>query len=55
MAIKMTGKIPRLPLEGKIDLTYRCNNHCRHCWLWLSENAKEKKKNSRLTKSKTLC
>ena len=24
---------PRLPLEGKIDLTYRCNNDCRHCWL----------------------
>lgn len=24
--------LPRLPLEGKIDLTYRCNNNCRHCW-----------------------
>lgn len=23
----------RLPLEGRLDLTYRCNNHCRHCWL----------------------
>ena len=22
----------RLPLTGKIDLTYRCNNNCRHCW-----------------------
>ena len=25
--------IPRLPLEGNLDLTYRCNNNCRHCWL----------------------
>jgi hypothetical protein len=25
--------LPRLPLEGKLDLTYRCNNNCRHCWL----------------------
>ncbi|MCX6841660.1 MAG: radical SAM protein [candidate division WOR-3 bacterium] len=25
--------LPRLPLEGHIDLTYRCNNNCRHCWL----------------------
>ncbi len=24
---------PRLPLEGSLDLTYRCNNACRHCWL----------------------
>jgi MoaA/NifB/PqqE/SkfB family radical SAM enzyme len=23
----------RLPLEGHLDLTYRCNNRCRHCWL----------------------
>jgi MoaA/NifB/PqqE/SkfB family radical SAM enzyme len=22
-----------LPLQGSIDLTYRCNNNCRHCWL----------------------
>lgn len=31
----------RLPLEGHLDLTYRCNNHCRHCWLWLPEKSKE--------------
>ncbi len=24
---------PRLPLSGSIDLTYRCNNDCLHCWL----------------------
>jgi MoaA/NifB/PqqE/SkfB family radical SAM enzyme len=33
--------MPRLPLEGHIDLTYRCNNNCRHCWLWLPSNAPE--------------
>lgn len=26
--------LPRVPLEGEIDLTYRCNNRCLHCWLW---------------------
>jgi len=33
---------PRLPLDGKLDLTYRCNNACRHCWLWLPPSANEK-------------
>jgi MoaA/NifB/PqqE/SkfB family radical SAM enzyme len=33
--------MPRLPLEGSFDLTYRCNNTCRHCWLWLAPNARE--------------
>jgi len=33
--------MPRLPLEGSLDLTYRCNNACRHCWLWLPPNARE--------------
>lgn len=32
----------RLPLEGNLDLTYRCNNHCRHCWLWAPEKSKER-------------
>ena len=36
-----TGDTPRLPLEGHLDLTYRCNNTCRHCWLWLPPNARE--------------
>jgi MoaA/NifB/PqqE/SkfB family radical SAM enzyme len=34
--------LPRLPLEGSIDLTYRCNDNCRHCWSRISPNAKEK-------------
>ena len=41
---KKVGTLPRLPLEGTIDLTYRCNNDCRHCWLWLPVDAPEKKK-----------
>jgi MoaA/NifB/PqqE/SkfB family radical SAM enzyme len=31
----------RIPLEIYLDLTYRCNNNCRHCWLMLPKNAKE--------------
>ncbi len=34
-------KLPRLPLEGSLDLTYRCNNTCRHCWVWLPPGAPE--------------
>ncbi len=30
---------PRLPLRGSLDLTYRCNNDCRHCWLRLPPGA----------------
>jgi MoaA/NifB/PqqE/SkfB family radical SAM enzyme len=33
-----TFKDIRLPLEGHIDLTYRCNNTCRHCWLSIPAN-----------------
>jgi len=40
--VKTTAEMPRLPLEGHLDLTYRCNNTCRHCWLWLAQNAPEK-------------
>lgn len=35
-------QLPRLPLEGKIDLSYRCNNQCQHCWLSLPAGAPEK-------------
>ncbi len=31
----------RLPLEGSLDVTYRCNNNCRHCWLRLAPQAQE--------------
>jgi len=35
---------PRLPLEGSVDLTYRCNNACRHCWVSLPANSSEREK-----------
>ena len=35
---------PRLPLEGSIDLTYRCNNACRHCWVSIPANSPEREK-----------
>jgi len=33
--------LPRLPLRASIDLTYRCNNKCLHCWLRLSHDSPE--------------
>jgi MoaA/NifB/PqqE/SkfB family radical SAM enzyme len=36
--IRSERLIPRLPLEGNIDLTYRCNCNCRHCWLRMPAN-----------------
>lgn len=42
MNLQIRTEFPRLPLDGKIDLTYRCNNNCRHCWLWVAPDAKEK-------------
>jgi MoaA/NifB/PqqE/SkfB family radical SAM enzyme len=37
-------RLPRLPLSGNIDLTYRCNNTCRHCWLWLPPGSPEQQR-----------
>jgi len=31
-----------LPLGGDIDLTYRCNNNCRHCWIRLPPDSLER-------------
>jgi radical SAM protein with 4Fe4S-binding SPASM domain len=39
---KKVHLFPRLALEGRIDLTYRCNNDCRHCWLRIPASDKEK-------------
>ena len=41
LEVKTTNNLVRLPLEGKIDLTYRCNNNCRHCWLSIRADSKE--------------
>jgi len=39
---RRAAPLPRLPLEGSLDLTYRCNNNCRHCWLRIPSDAPEK-------------
>ncbi|MHB8094426.1 MAG: radical SAM protein [Candidatus Aminicenantales bacterium] len=44
MSRRKVVALPRLPLAGSIDLTYRCNNDCRHCWLRLSPDFREKGK-----------
>jgi len=41
---KKLEKFPRLPLEGNLDLTYRCNNDCRHCWLRIPPTSQERQK-----------
>ena len=41
---KKVTNIPRIPLEGSIDLTYRCNNNCRHCWISIPAESPEKEK-----------
>lgn len=33
----------RVPFRCSIDLTYRCNNVCNHCWLWLPANAPQQR------------
>ncbi|MCJ7774121.1 MAG: radical SAM protein, partial [Desulfobacterales bacterium] len=40
--LKQVITFPRIPLEGNLDITYRCNNKCRHCWLGIPQNADEK-------------
>lgn len=33
LTTRVSNTLPRIPLEGNIDITYRCNNNCLHCWL----------------------
>lgn len=40
---KSADTLLRLPLQGHLDLTYRCSNNCRHCWLRLAPAAVAKK------------
>lgn len=44
----------RLPLKGNFDLTYRCNNNCRHCWLWISHRSEEIKRELSLEEIKRI-
>ncbi len=41
--VKEIDVIPRLPFRGNLDITYRCNNNCLHCWLRIPPSAHEKK------------
>jgi MoaA/NifB/PqqE/SkfB family radical SAM enzyme len=43
--LKKVGLLPRIPLEGILDLTYRCNNNCRHCYINLPARDKLAKNN----------
>ena len=42
VARKKVESLPRVPLRGTLDLTYRCANDCRHCWLRLAPDAPER-------------
>jgi radical SAM protein with 4Fe4S-binding SPASM domain len=43
LELKKVTMLPRLPLKGQIDLTYRCDNNCRHCWVRIPQDSREKK------------
>ncbi len=38
----VADKLPRIPLKVSLDLTYRCNNCCLHCWLWTADTPEER-------------
>lgn len=40
---KNVEKLPRIPLEGSLDITFRCNMNCRHCWIRIPSSSKEEK------------
>jgi MoaA/NifB/PqqE/SkfB family radical SAM enzyme len=42
-SIRTIRPLPRLPLKGNLDVTYRCNFNCRHCWLRIPPGASEKR------------
>ena len=42
LEIKTVNNLPRMPLEGQLDVTYRCNNNCLHCWLRIPPDTEEK-------------
>ena len=43
LKLKRVNNFPRLPLKGSMDITYRCNNNCRHCWLRIAPDREDKK------------
>ena len=42
--MQVQKRLLRLPLEGTIDLTYRCNNDCLHCWVNVKNTTEERSK-----------
>jgi MoaA/NifB/PqqE/SkfB family radical SAM enzyme len=54
LKIKKVKDLPRLPLEGDIDLTYRCNLNCRHCWLRIPQTSPERENELALEEIKTI-
>jgi len=36
--------LPRIPLSGSMDITYGCNNNCRHCWVNIPAGSPERQK-----------
>lgn len=44
VTLRKIGAPPRLPLKGCIDLTYRCDFDCRHCWVRLPPGAQERER-----------
>jgi MoaA/NifB/PqqE/SkfB family radical SAM enzyme len=46
--------VPRLPFRGNLDITYRCNNNCLHCWLRAPQGSSEKQNELSTDEIKTI-
>lgn len=44
VSIRKVGTLPRLPLKGWMDLTYRCDFNCRHCWVRIPPGSPKQEK-----------
>ncbi len=53
-SIRRVRPLPRLPLKGNIDLTYRCDFNCRHCWLRIPPGAPERREELSLQEIKAI-
>ncbi len=51
---KIITHLPRVPLQGDLFLTYRCNNNCRHCWDRVADCRKERRKELSLEEIKSI-
>ena len=48
------SSIPALVREASLDLTYRCNNACRHCWLSLPADVKQREEELTFDETRTI-